>query len=225
MSGIIINGVAYREEKEVFMRVSKTPVLDASDLGLIFIPRVLSERKEKRVLPFSDAQIRRLFHVEVCEKFGSGLPNNHREAKERKAFRDGLIKNKKSLKIAKDRFYDEEVIGSSGRWSRLRRFIYERDGGVCQVCLDKFEPEYYECGHIVDRVSGGADVSGNLVCMCVYCNRMKGVDETIESYMSWVSFFRFDTACRVNPRLRVKRGTPVHLVDGRVAYGMGDIPE
>jgi HNH endonuclease len=71
-------------------------------------------------------------------------------------------------------------------WDQTRQRIWERDGGMCQVCGDAIEWQEYECGHIIDRWLGGSDRLSNLVCMCIVCNRLKPLTETRAEYMAWV---------------------------------------
>jgi len=81
--------------------------------------------------------------------------------------------------------------------NNLRRRIWERDHGICQVCgLDIIyfsELKYiegtgfYECGHQIDRMVGGDDADYNLVVMCMPCNRLKPIHETYDEYLEWVS--------------------------------------
>ncbi|UYN89867.1 MAG: HNH endonuclease [Anaerolineales bacterium] len=73
-------------------------------------------------------------------------------------------------------------------WASLRRTVFERDGGRCQVCKKPLEwGGNYECGHMVDRVAGGKDEAENLVAMCYFCNRTKPVHDTREDYQAWAS--------------------------------------
>lgn len=77
------------------------------------------------------------------------------------------------------------VNGENWSWRRIRQFVWERDKGICQVCGDTIEIEYYECGHKIDRVNLGSDHPDNLAVMCVLCNRLKPLHETIEDYIEW----------------------------------------
>lgn len=71
-------------------------------------------------------------------------------------------------------------------WPEIRSRIFDRDCGVCHVCGQEIDREYYECGHIVDRAAGGSDRDHNLVAMCNVCNRAKPIHETREEYLAWV---------------------------------------
>lgn len=82
-------------------------------------------------------------------------------------------------------------------WSKTRVRIYERDAGVCQVCGRPVPPEWYECGHIVDRCLDGSDEDDNLVVMCIACNRLKDVHATPTD---------FPEAIRSNDPLAIARG-------------------
>jgi 5-methylcytosine-specific restriction endonuclease McrA len=75
--------------------------------------------------------------------------------------------------------------GTTLSWDQTRQLIWERDGGVCQVCGDSIAWQQYECGHIIDRCVGGADRLSNLVCMCIVCNRLKPLTETRAEYIAW----------------------------------------
>ncbi len=55
-------------------------------------------------------------------------------------------------------------------WRVLRQMVYARDGGRCQVCLQRVG-RIWDLGHLQDRCRGGADELENLVLMCVRCNR------------------------------------------------------
>jgi 5-methylcytosine-specific restriction endonuclease McrA len=75
--------------------------------------------------------------------------------------------------------------GTTLSWDQTRQLIWERDGGVCQVCGDAIEWREYECGHIIDRCVGGSDRLSNLVCMCIVCNRLKPLTKTRAEYLAW----------------------------------------
>lgn len=76
--------------------------------------------------------------------------------------------------------------GTTEPWENIRQRIWERDGGVCDVCGDTIPIEHYDCGHIVDRVCDGTDLDDNLVVMCNVCNRLrKPLHETPEQYYEW----------------------------------------
>ena len=77
--------------------------------------------------------------------------------------------------------------GTSVDWEVLRRHIWERDKGICQVCGKRTVPEDYECGHIIDRFVGGSDRPTNLVVMCTGCNQAKPFHETREEYNEWMA--------------------------------------
>lgn len=71
-------------------------------------------------------------------------------------------------------------------WKKIRGIVFERDDGICQVCGRELTPNRYECGHKVDRVSGGNDHPDNLVVMCGTCNRLKPKHRTEEEYEVWI---------------------------------------
>ena len=76
-----------------------------------------------------------------------------------------------------------------GNWTSICAEVFRRDKGICDVCgldLNK-DPESYECGHLVDRCAGGSDKLDNLRCMCILCNRLKPVHDTLYQYAVWRS--------------------------------------
>lgn len=78
--------------------------------------------------------------------------------------------------------------GTNEKWASIRRRIYKRDGGVCQVCRNPVVfGKGYECGHIVERFLGGSDLDDNLVAMCWTCNHTKPPHDTRAEYEAWVA--------------------------------------
>jgi hypothetical protein len=75
-------------------------------------------------------------------------------------------------------------------WYRIRKRIYNKYNGICQVCHTWIPIREYECGHIVDRVCGGSDLDENLLCMCVLCNRLKPLHESLADFFNWVNRLR-----------------------------------
>lgn len=80
--------------------------------------------------------------------------------------------------------------GTDLAWSTLRRYIWKRDKGKCQVCLREITRDQYQCGHMVDRTHGGSDRLSNLVTMCGACNQTKPLTPTKEDYWLWVKRIR-----------------------------------
>jgi 5-methylcytosine-specific restriction endonuclease McrA len=70
-------------------------------------------------------------------------------------------------------------------WRTLRVLICERDQGICWLCGERFEWQYYHLGHIVDRVVGGLDTPDNLAVMCNRCNMSKTLHHTKEEAEAW----------------------------------------
>jgi hypothetical protein len=60
----------------------------------------------------------------------------------------------------------------------LRRLVMQRADGQCEYCLLREEDSAFnlQVEHIISEKHGGATVSENLACACVFCNRFKGSD-------------------------------------------------
>ena len=60
-------------------------------------------------------------------------------------------------------------------WQRVRRVIYERDGGICMKCGKQVSKEDYHVDHIIPIAAGGAEWDlNNLELSCPECNLKKG---------------------------------------------------
>jgi 5-methylcytosine-specific restriction endonuclease McrA len=72
-------------------------------------------------------------------------------------------------------------------WRTLRKQVYARDRGVCQVCHLRVG-RLWDAGHLVDRIVGGEDALDNLVLMCVRCNRSeKPIHRTRAEVDGWLN--------------------------------------
>jgi len=71
-------------------------------------------------------------------------------------------------------------------WRTLRKQVYARDRGVCQVCHMRVG-RLWDAGHLVDRIAGGTDDLDNLVLMCLHCNRtVKPIHHTLREAYEWI---------------------------------------
>ena len=60
-------------------------------------------------------------------------------------------------------------------WQRVRRVVYERDGGVCMECGKDVKRDAYHVDHIKPLAAGGAEWDlSNLETLCPRCNLTKG---------------------------------------------------
>lgn len=71
-------------------------------------------------------------------------------------------------------------------WDAIRRAVYLRDRGTCQVCL-LHVGRLWDAGHLVERYLGGPDTLENLVLMCTHCNRkLKPVHQSPDEARAWL---------------------------------------
>ena len=54
-----------------------------------------------------------------------------------------------------------------------RKYIYQRDHGVCQICGAKITYAEMTVDHIHPLSLGGLNCRNNYQCTCRYCNQMK----------------------------------------------------
>lgn len=60
-------------------------------------------------------------------------------------------------------------------WRRVRRVVFERDGGQCMKCGKKVTKDEFHVDHIVPISKGGAEWDlSNLELSCPKCNIQKG---------------------------------------------------
>ena len=83
----------------------------------------------------------------------------------RAAYLNGLSDNIEQFEKER-RAYRREHISE-----RVRREVWQRDGGRCVECGSQYDLEY---DHIIAVVNGGATTARNLRLLCQRCNRSKG---------------------------------------------------
>ena len=54
-------------------------------------------------------------------------------------------------------------------WKKLRKFIYQRDNWICQMCLKKCHNNI-QCHHIIPERLGGTHKLENLITLCKSCH-------------------------------------------------------
>jgi 5-methylcytosine-specific restriction endonuclease McrA len=70
-------------------------------------------------------------------------------------------------------------------WIRLKQFVYERDGGLCQYCKQQVEYRSTHCHHTLELSEGGTNHPSNLKTLCIPCHKkrhpfMKNAKERLE---------------------------------------------
>jgi hypothetical protein len=81
---------------------------------------------------------------------------------------------------------DRAAINEGYSWREVRKIVFKRDKGKCNICRQQLTWENWHAGHIVDRVMGGSDHPDNIVVMCEICNvYFKPLYESREDYEKW----------------------------------------
>lgn len=55
-----------------------------------------------------------------------------------------------------------------------RSEVFERDGGICQLCGVELDPKNWHEDHVIPIVIGGSDMLDNVQATCPPCNMRKG---------------------------------------------------
>lgn len=58
-------------------------------------------------------------------------------------------------------------------WDRLRKQVWQRDGGACRQCGMVTDLHGGQCDHVVGWWHGGDDGIANLQWLCVACHKVK----------------------------------------------------
>lgn len=67
-------------------------------------------------------------------------------------------------------------------WTKIRKLVMLRDGGICQVCqANGIVKEATEVDHIIPKHKGGDDSESNLQAICKKCHQEKTALESAES--------------------------------------------
>jgi 5-methylcytosine-specific restriction endonuclease McrA len=70
----------------------------------------------------------------------------------------------------------------TAEWARIKKFILERDGGICYGCGGDADT----VDHIQPISKGGTSDLGNLGAMCRSCNSRKG-DKLLPPRTNWAN--------------------------------------
>jgi 5-methylcytosine-specific restriction endonuclease McrA/shikimate kinase len=83
--------------------------------------------------------------------------------------------------------------GYGWTWTKIRKLVMLRDGGICQVCLaNNIIKEATEVDHIVPKTQGGTDEDHNLQAICKSCHQDKTAiesatsDNRVSYYPEWL---------------------------------------
>nr|WP_238270386.1 HNH endonuclease [Paraburkholderia terrae] len=79
-----------------------------------------------------------------------------------------------------DRTGSTTARGYGAAWQRKRKWILDRDHGLCQPCLQKGRvTEASQVDHIKAKADGGTDDDGNLQSICEPCHKTKTARERL----------------------------------------------
>jgi 5-methylcytosine-specific restriction endonuclease McrA len=58
-------------------------------------------------------------------------------------------------------------------WIKLKQFVYQRDEGICQYCLQPVEYMHTHCHHVLELSEGGTNHPSNLKTLCRECHKVR----------------------------------------------------
>jgi len=58
-------------------------------------------------------------------------------------------------------------------WIKLKQYVYQRDEGICQYCLQPVEYRDTHCHHILELSEGGTNHPSNLKTLCKDCHKAR----------------------------------------------------
>jgi 5-methylcytosine-specific restriction protein A len=90
------------------------------------------------------------------------------------------IATAKPYSFADNRRGSRQERGYGAAWTRVRTVIMNRDGGLCQPCLDRgLVTVANAVDHVVPKAQGGSDDESNLQAICNDCHQTKTVAEAL----------------------------------------------
>ena len=106
--------------------------------------------------------------------------------------RRGIFCNKECYSKEENKQYEMKVtraLEGKEPWTYILtgRYVWRRDGPVCQVCDCASNKMDYQLGHKVDDFLGGPYTPENITIMCHTCNELKPPHDTLEEYEAWVN--------------------------------------
>jgi 5-methylcytosine-specific restriction endonuclease McrA len=58
-------------------------------------------------------------------------------------------------------------------WIPLKQYVFARDEGICQYCLQPVPYEESHCHHALELQDGGTNHPSNLKTLCVDCHKIR----------------------------------------------------
>lgn len=58
-------------------------------------------------------------------------------------------------------------------WIKLKQYVYQRDGGICQYCLQPVAYEDSHCHHVLELSENGTNHPSNLKTLCRECHKAR----------------------------------------------------
>lgn len=78
-------------------------------------------------------------------------------------------------RLAENRARQVKVAGASATEIVRRKVVFERDGGICQLCDQPVDPADFHVDHIVPLAAGGEHSYANVWLTHPRCNLVKGI--------------------------------------------------
>lgn len=110
--------------------------------------------------------------------------NNHADVKNKFVVPVIIDDEFNTVEMSAHKTFTKEQLIALGKYSgrterrivfkkETRKLVYERDGGVCQLCGRPIPYESFTIDHIEPLGRGGKNDMSNLRCVCEVCNKIK----------------------------------------------------
>lgn len=116
---------------------------------------------------------------------------------------------------AKERHEQKKKAAKRKNYSRsVRKLIYNKGDGRCQLCGRKIKFEDMTLDHIIPLAMNGADTLENLQCTCQFCNRQKGayLPDDYLGRIEEIFMYQMEKKCGKSLRWKIARNLLMEIL-------------